>query len=250
MEKKGNAMARTARIAVPMPDWLYRTLQATKRRLSRPDSSQSPVDIGGERYVEWSFLSAEMPEGPGEALEFGCEFGYLSFLAAEKGFHVLANDLEDQFFLWRHPNVVFQAGDFLKLDYPENHFDLAINCSSVEHVGVPGRYGIKADKNDGDIEVMNKLAKILKPGGRLLMTAPCGQDAVLAPWCRVYGEERLPRLFASYSIVKERFWIKSSHNQWVEGPRKAALNFQPRYDAVNPHRCLYALGCFVLRKES
>jgi SAM-dependent methyltransferase len=189
-----------------------------------------------------------MPSGPGEAIEFGCEQGYMSLLAAQKGFHVLANDLQQQSFTWRHPNVEFRKGDFLRLELPRGHFDLAINCSSVEHVGIAGRYGITAEQNDGDIEVMQRLADVLKPDGLLLMSAPCGRDSIMAPWCRVYGAQRLPRLFAPFRVVKECYWMKDQENRWVQSTREAALDFQPRNDPSDGHGCAYALGCFVLRK--
>ena len=242
-------MARTASIAVPMPEWLYKTLSRIKRSLSPKPAALPTIDINGERNIEWSFLSTEMPNGPGKAIEFGCENGYLSLLAGYKGFHVVANDLQEQYFPWKHPRVEFLAGDFLKLDLPANHFDLAINCSSVEHVGVAGRYGITVDTDDGDIQVMRRLANVLKPEGKLLMTAPCGQDAILAPWCRVYGAQRLPSILAPFDVLKETYWIKNDRNQWVESTRDSALGFQPRNDSTNPHLCAYALGCFVLRRK-
>ena len=161
---------------------------------------------------------------------------------------MIANDLEHQAFIWRHPNVEFRQGDFLKENFADNSFDLAINCSSVEHVGVVGRYGIEVAQDDGDIAVMDRLARILKPNGLLLMTAPCGKDAVLAPWCRVYGAQRLPRLFAMFTVEKQEYWMKNQNNQWVVSSRKSAIDFQPQRDSSDPHGCSYALGCFVLRK--
>jgi len=208
-----------------------------------------PVDIAGERNVEWTFLSKEMGTGPGRALEFGCEDGYMSLLAAQKGFDVLAVDLEQHSFCWRHACVEFRKGDFLEMDLPTNYFDVVINCSSVEHVGVPGRYGITTRQDDGDIRVMRRFEEILKPGGLVLMTAPCGQDAVLAPWCRVYGKERLPRLFAQFQVINECYWKKNEENQWATSSREAALSFKPHHDLANPFGCSYALGCFVLRKR-
>lgn len=236
-------------VPVYLPSWLYRSLVRLKRSFIPPAPVAHGINIWGERNVEWSFLSTEMPTGPGEAIEFGCELGYMSLLAAQKGFRVVANDLQQQSFTWQHPNVEFRQGDFLKLEFPHNHFDLAINCSSVEHVGVAGRYGITAAQDDGDIEVMKRLAEILKPGGILLMTAPCGRDAVMAPWCRVYGTKRLPRLFCPFHIFKESYWVKDVQNRWVMAPRNEALEFQPRNDPYNGHGCSYALGCFVLRKH-
>jgi SAM-dependent methyltransferase len=236
------------RVHVPvyMPRWLHESLRTAKRALFPPPHVITNID--GERHVEWSFLSKEMPNGPGEALEFGCENGYMSLLAAQKGFHVLACDLQQQYFLWQHPGVEFHLGDFLTLDLAENQFDLVINCSSVEHVGIAGRYGITTKQSNGDIEVMERFAHVLKPSGVLLMTAPCGRDAVMAPWCRVYGEERLPRLLAPLCLQKEVYWKKDGENRWVAASRIDALSYPTRNDPANPHGCSYALGGFVLRK--
>jgi SAM-dependent methyltransferase len=241
-------MAERYLVPIYLPTWVYKFLVRVKRLFIPPALLTPAVNIWGERDVEWSFLSKELPDGPGEALEFGCERGYMSLVLAQKGFHVLANDLEKQSFLWQHPNVEFRCGDFLTLDLPKNHFDIAINCSSVEHVGVAGRYGITAEQSEGDIQVMQRLADVLKPGGLLLMTAPCGRDAVMAPWCRVYGAQRLPRLFAPFRVVKECYWVKDAQNRWVGSTREAALGFQPRHDPSNAHGCAYTLGCFVLQK--
>lgn len=242
-------MAEKLLVPIYLPGWLHRSVLKAKRAIIPDARRVSSINIWGERNVEWSFLSCEMPEGPGEAIEFGCENGYMSLLAACRGFHVLANDLQNQSFAWRHAQVEFVQGDFLKLDLPRNHFDLAINCSSVEHVGVPGRYGITKEEEDGDVEVMSRLADVLKPGGTLIMTAPCGIDTVMAPWCRVYGAQRLPLLFGRFEVSKERYWIKDPENKWAACNRSQALNFQPVYDSADPHGCAYALGAFVLRKK-
>jgi SAM-dependent methyltransferase len=242
-------MAERFLLPIYLPRWLHRSIRSVKRALIPPAPGRPFTNIIGERNVEWAFLSNEMPNGPGEAIEFGCEQGYMSLLAAQKGFNVIANDLQEQFFTWQHPNVEFLQGDFLKLTLPPNHFDLVINCSSVEHVGVAGRYGIEIEQDQGDIDVMNRLAQILKPSGRLLMTAPCGKDALMAPWCRVYGPERLPELLASFTVAKQEYWTKNDKNQWVRCAPETALTFQPRHDPSDPHGCAYALGCFVLQKR-
>lgn len=236
-------------VPVYLPRGVYAGLRRVKRAFIPPHSIPAAINIEGERNVEWSFLSSEMPSGPGEAIEFGCEHGYMSLMAAQRGFHVLANDLEEQHFTWQHPNVVFRQGDFLQIPLVQNYFDLAINCSSVEHVGVVGRYGIEVDQDQGDIKVMDRLAQVLKPRGILLMTAPCGKDALMAPWCRVYGSERLPKVLAPFSIVKQEYWTKNDENRWVKSSRDAALSFKPTYDPSNAHGCAYALGCFVLQKN-
>lgn len=239
-------MAERLLVPVPLPAWLASAVRKAKRAVI----PASPIvkNIDGERYVEWSFLSSEMPEGPGEAMDFGCENGYMTLLMAEKGFRVLALDLEQQNFAFQHRNIKFQLGDFLRVDLPSQHFDLIVNCSSVEHVGVAGRYGIRAQQDEGDLEAVRKFADVLKVGGQLLMTAPCGKDAVMAPWCRVYGPQRLPRLLSPLRVEKERYWVKNEENRWQEVSRDEALCFEPRHDPSNAHGCSYALGGFVLRR--
>ena len=241
-------MAEKLLVPIYLPRWMSNGLIKAKRALISPSPSPPPINIFGERDIEWTFLSMEMPNGPGEAFDFGCGHGYMSLMAAQKGFRVIANDLEEQPFAWKHPSVEFRQGDFMKMNVPRNQFHLAINCSSVEHVGIAGRYGITAQQDDGDIEVMHHLADILKPGGILLMTAPCGRDAVMAPWCRVYGSQRFPKLFAPFRVVKESYWIKDEKNRWVPSTRDAALASQPVWNPTHPSWCLYALGGFVLQK--
>jgi 2-polyprenyl-3-methyl-5-hydroxy-6-metoxy-1,4-benzoquinol methylase len=242
----------TIRVSIPIyyPGWLHGSLRFAKRAILSSSASRNRIDLWGDREVEWTFICSNMPEGPGEALDFGCASGYLSLMAARKGFRVTAVDLLKHTFAWRDPTVRFYPQDLLQIDLPPNHFDLVINCSSVEHVGLGGRYGISQNSTDGDLEVMRRLFELLKPNGTLLATLPCGRDTVAAPWHRVYGAERLPRLVQGYAISRQEFWAENDQNQWIKTDRETALKFVPSVHASNPHRCSYALGCFVLTKRN
>jgi SAM-dependent methyltransferase len=238
------------RIPVPvyLPTWLHGSLRRVKHALLPPLAPPNQINIWGERQVEWTFISSEIPQGPGEALEFGCEQAFLSLMTARKGYHVVAVDLEEQNLPWKDSQVDFLWGDFLKLSLPENHFDLIINCSSVEHVGLVGRYSVTQPDPEGDLRVMRRFQQLLKPGGLLLMTAPCGRDAIFAPLCRVYGETRLPQLLAPFRIEKEQYWQKDPSNHWVDCSRESALQFEASAGSWDANRNIYALGCFVLRR--
>jgi SAM-dependent methyltransferase len=241
----------TVKVNVPLyiPSWLHKPLQRVKRAFFPPPPPPNKINIYGERHIEWTFISAEMPDGPGEAFEFGCEQGYLSLLAARKGFYVTALDLQPQNFLWCHPGVHFVQADLLKANLPQDQFDLIINCSSVEHVGLSGRYGINESATEGDLEVMRQLRRMLKPDGKLLTTMPCGRDLIAAPWHRVYGKKRLPHLLAGFGIEKEMYWAKDSENRWMQTSRDLALDFIPVFNSADPFECSYALAAFVLRKS-
>jgi len=205
------------------------------------------VDLSGDRDVEWSFIASRMPGGPGEALDFGCGSGHLSIQAIQRGYRVLALDLEPTAFPWRHPDVEIVQGDLLKLQLQVSRFDLILNCSTVEHVGLSGRYGVVAQETNGDLKAMGKLRTLLKPTGKMLMTIPCGRDTVIAPWHRVYGQERLPKLLSGYEVEEQNYWLKHGDNRWHPCNAEAALSYIPTSHPTIAMRCSYALGCFVLR---
>ena len=131
-------------------------------------------------------------------------------------------DLEPVNWPYDHSEVRFLRGDILKLPLPKQHFDLVINCSTVEHVGLAGRYGVTENRSEGDLEAMSRLQELLKPGGVMLLTIPVGQDAVFEPLCRVYGTRRLPRLLEHYKVEKEEYWVKDSQNRWIISDRETA----------------------------
>lgn len=231
-------------VPVPLPAWLYRGLQKAKHAIV----GKPAIDLTGTREVENSFIAARMPSGPGRALDFGCGPTHLSLLAAERGFDVTAFDREPQVFPWRHRRVTFQLGDLMETTFPGDSFDLIINCSAVEHVGLTGRYGVRESNSDGDLHAMARLHAVLRNGGLMLLTIPCGRDSVFPPLHRVYGATRLPKLLFGYQISEEAYWVKDQGNCWVRCGKEAALAFQPAANLANPLLCSCALGCFVLQK--
>jgi len=190
-----------------------------------------------------------MPSGPGKALDFGNGGSHLGLIAAQRGFDVTAVDLEPVQWLYIYHSLRFIQGDILKFPLSEGHFDLVINCSTVEHVGLVGRYGVMESHPEGDLEAMARVRELMKPGGIMLLTIPVGQDAVFPPMCRVYGKERLPRLLDGYIVEKEALWVKDQENRWAQCDRERALIFEASASSLDPLQNIYALGCFVLRKR-
>ena len=189
-----------------------------------------------------------MPAGPGEALDFGTGGSHLGLIAAQRGFKVTAVDLGSVEWHYAHPELRFIRGDIARLPLPAEHFDLVINCSTVEHVGLVGRYDVRESRPDGDLEAMVRLRELMKVGGLMLLAIPIGEDAVFAPLCRVYGPKRLPRLLERYTIEQDTYWIKNGANRWVLCDKQTALSFKASAGSWNPLQNVYALGCFVLRR--
>lgn len=206
----------------------------TKENLPRPN-------LEGDRDVEWSWVLSQLGAGPGEVLDFGCGNSLLSFIAALRGYNVTAIDMQPIHWSYALPNMRFIRCDILKSSFPKSSFDLIINCSSIEHVGLAGRYGSE-DEPDGDIRTMALMLEIMRPAGVMLLTVPVGCDTVFYPLHRVYGKQRLPKLLNGWMIEKEQYWTKNGQNCWKVVEKSVALEEKPT-------RYYYGLGCFVLRQE-
>lgn len=203
---------------------------------------QLPVpNLKGDRDLEYSWVAANLPDGPGEAMDFGWGGSWMGLLAARKGFRVIALDLTPISCFYKHPNLKFIQGDIFKLNFPKDHFDLIVNCSSIEHVGLRGRYSVTEFRPNGDIDAMEILKNILRPGKDMILTIPVGRDRVFNPLHRVYGESRLSRLLEGLEIVQREYWVKDRVNSWNCVSESIALD-------VEPTEYYYGLGLFLLRR--
>ena len=210
-------------------------------RLSDFGKNPAILDLTGDRNIEWAWVVAHLPENPDAVLDFGCEESFLGLTAAVKGGDVTGLDIQKVHLSYHIDNFKIEKGDILNMDFGKTKFDVIINCSSIEHVGLAGRYN-NPDVVDGDLMAMKRLRNLLKePEGMMILTVPVAKDAVFPPWHRVYGTKRLHLLLRGFQIIKKEFWSKrSGRNVWVRVNEEEAL-------AVQPSKTFYSLGCFILK---
>src|SRR5260370_18940299 len=192
------------------------------RRLTEPP----PPNLRGDREIEYSWVAANMPPGPGEALEFGCGNSWLSLVAARRGFRVLAIDLTPVEWPYVYPGLQFVQKDVFDVELPMASLDLVINCSAIEHVGLE-RYGDPGNA-DGDLTAMERMRRFLRPGGTMLLTIPVGRDATVVPLHRIYGLKRVPLLLEGFDTQAEDYWTKDVPNRSLPGNQAPALGTWPR----------------------
>ncbi len=217
-------------------------MQPALTKIFRDLTDPPTPNLRGDRDIEYAWVLSHLPLGSGRALDFGCGNGYLGLGAALRGFQTFALDVRSPQWFYRHEKLQHLQTDFRQSSFAPESFDLIINCSAIEHVGL-GRYGDGAEP-DGDLSVMSMLREVLRPHtGVMLLTIPVGQDAIIAPWHRVYGPTRLPRLLEGYQEVSCGYWAKDRQNIWNQVARPEAL-------ATRPNATYYGLGCFELRAAS
>jgi Caenorhabditis protein of unknown function, DUF268 len=219
--------------------WLLNVAGNVAVEASRRIAERDGASLVGDRWIEWSFCLARLADGPGATLDFGADVGFLSLAAAQRQHDVVALDRMPTALEYRHPRVTALQADILDRPLEGRRFDQIINCSSVEHVGLAGRYGSFEDPS-GDLKAMAIMRELLDADGRMILTIPVGRDLVCAPLHRIYGHERLPRLLEGYSIQEAQYWRREADAKaWSEVEKDDALQ-------TEGSEWYYALGLLVL----
>ncbi len=138
-------------------------------------------------------------------------------------------------------NIKLKTGDIRKTDYSDNYFDIITCISTLEHIGVGGRYNSDEDEN-GDKKAMNEMHRILKTDGILLLTVPYGEKDVL-PINKLYNKERTDKLFEQFNIVEKKYLKYSpQYKIWITVSEEKAA----KTNMLKNH--WYALAFFKLIK--
>ena len=210
-------------------------------RFVKKSESRGSLTLTGDRDVESSWALAELPTGKMRVLNFGPGPSQLiSLVAARKGSSVVRFDVREVEKLVEMEDIEWICGDISEYKFGRQKFDVIVNISTVEHVGL-GRYG-DSKSDQGDLKAMQLLKTILKPNGKMILTIPVGRDAVHGFLHRVYGEKRLSLLLEGFRQIKSEFWAKSDKRIWERVSREKALK-------TKSSSYYYALGLFVLEPD-
>ncbi len=212
---KLNLSLETLRAMYRLPMWvagLFINLEAVEKGLLN------------SRLIEYPFILEKLSGiPPGKISDIGCtdNANFVAPTLATWGWQVWGIDIRE----WRytHPNFHFVAGDLSKkTDFTDGFFDYVLSISSIEHFGLTGRYGVKEKDPDADFKAVNEVRRVLKPGGRFLLTIPYGKGGIVRPATRIYDRERLQRLISGWTPVDERYWYLDRSGQWQQVSEEVA----------------------------
>jgi len=164
-----------------------------------------------ERVVETPFVFRNLTVPPGTSiLDFGCSGSTVCLSLASLGYRVVGVDLRP--FPLTHSNLRFFQGEFEECGFPEAEFDAVVAVSAVEHCGL-GAYGESA-RERGDRRVVDEIFRVLKPGGRLLLTVPVGRAGETS-WYRVYDRAGLRTLLSRFDVLKCEYYVAVGRQRWL-----------------------------------
>lgn len=127
------------------------------------------------RTAEFAYVLQGIPPTPGaRVLDLGSPKDLSVVLARQRGQRVVATDiLLDSVrlglrYAWAQGRagsgsgrVEFHVADGRRLPYPDNAFDHAFSVSVLEHI-----------PDDGDKQAVSELSRVVRPGGRIVVTVP------------------------------------------------------------------------------
>lgn len=134
---------------------------------SEYDAWHEQHDTGTGPWYElvWAALERGRLLPGARVLEIGCGGGEFAFrMAAGEAAVVIGQDFSPLVVqraraCFHRDNLRFEPGDIERIRYPKGYFDVVVSCETIEHVSDPGR-------------AVCELARVLRPGGRLLLTTP------------------------------------------------------------------------------
>jgi SAM-dependent methyltransferase len=164
------------------------------------------VPLDPSRYLELPETLDELGARPGDCVLDLASPKLLAVVLARRGAHVTSVDqLESEIDSWRkltagEPRLALQVGDGRSLPFAEASFDHAYSVSVLEHIPEPG-----------DEEALRELARVVRPGGRVVVTLP---------HARTYREDwRDAPVYADQGETGARHFFQ----RWYDGARVERL---------------------------
>lgn len=164
-----------------------------------------------ERLMEKGFLFMNLGGLPAGSrlLDVGCVWSCLPLELASLGFKVWGIDIAD--YRLKHPNFTYVRGSACSMSFEDGFFDAVTAVSTVEHIGL-GWYGDDPER-DSDLKAMAEIRRVLKPGGRLILTLPYGVRMETKVF-RVYDKDSLAALITGFNVLRAEYFINFNDKYW------------------------------------
>jgi len=151
-----------------------------------------------EEVYKWSGAEANSGGAPQKVLDVGCGIGGTSRYLANKlkdqgtevtGITLSPKQVERATELAKErglTNANFQVMDALKMDFPDNTFDLVWGCESGEHMPDKAKY-------------VEEMTRVLKPGGTLVIATWCQRELEAGEKFTADEEKKLKFLYDEWA---------------------------------------------------
>ena len=193
-----------------------------------------------ERELENNFVLKNLKnKANAKVLDIGSSALSIPSILLQRGFDVTCIDpcIESK----TENGIKLVQGDICATSWEDNSFDYITCISTIEHIGVTGRYGITEKIPNGDIQAIREMTRLLKPGGQLFLTIPFGTVPVL-PINNVYTHQQILKMASNLKVLNSAFHRPDGKGGSVQCSTQEASDNDWRRDGY------YALGCYQFEK--
>jgi SAM-dependent methyltransferase len=215
-----------------------------------------------ERIVELPWVVANLTSVGGPVLDAGSALNHrvvLERLMPGVDSLTIVTFTEEE----KHPDLgpEYVTADLRELPFADGSFEAIASVSTLDHIGMDNTdYGSREPPSDDpDHEVaraLGELHRVLRPGGRLLLTVPYGR-AENHGWCRQFDEAGVWRISESFGdrdpairvyAHSLRGWHRSSLGRAADATyRDPKAEYRPQTDCAYAAR---AVACLTLTRTS
>ena len=208
-----------------------------RARRERLSWLQAPAGTD-ERVIEIPWVLSRLVAS-GRVLEVGYAFAEAAYLAGllRAGVELVGVDLAER----EVDGVERVVADVRALPLADASIDQVLLVSTLEHVGADNTgYGLAAESDPGSrVDALRELARVLRPGGRLLVTVPLGEPGDHG-WYRLDDVPGWTRLFESAGLfVEEQEAHELTDDGWRAAPafRAEGVGYGDRGPAASAVLC-------------
>jgi len=183
---------------------------------------QGPAETD-ERVIEIPWVLSRLAAA-GRVLEVGYAFAEPAYLAAllRSGVELVGADLAER----DVEGIERVVADVRSLPLDDRSVDQVLLVSTLEHVGADNTvYGLASESDPASrTGALQELARVLRPGGTMLVTVPLGEPAEHG-WFRLDDVSGWNRLFASAGLFVEDQEAYELHDDgWRPAPSFSAAD--------------------------
>jgi len=134
-------------------------------------------------------------------------------------------------------NEIVLTSDAKNIDRPDNEFEMVVSLCALEHFGL-GRYGDDFDLS-ADEQAMNEMKRVLKPGGRLILTTQItgAKPSIAFNAHKIYTHEMIRKFCYGLECEDEKFFSREHRNFCTLDE----ITFEPGYYDIY-------CGCWIKKK--
>ncbi len=155
-----------------------------------------------DRYIEYPFVLSNLPEtdliNSKRVLDVGCSGSMFPLILKALRYDVMGIDIRSY---PMRDRIAFLQQDITQCHLADNLFDVVTAVSTIEHIGLKGRYGVSAKRRIEGRKAIKEIHRVLKPGGLFLMTVPFGDKYEVTKNHIIYSHATLRTVLSRFSFT-------------------------------------------------